>query len=272
MAVYRILVVGAHPDDCDIFAGGTAALWKRRGDTVRFLSVTNGEAGHQSMGAEELAARRRREAEKAAEVLGIEYVVLGNPDGQLVPTLERRFDMIRRIREFAPDLVLTHRPWDYHPDHRYTATLVLDSAYMVTVPRICPEVPHLESNPVPGYLHDDFRRPVPFEADVVVDVDEVMELKWEILHAHTSQFYEWLPYNTGKTDQVPAEDGERRRWLRSEWEPLLGRVADDHRVRLSELYGEERARGVRFAEAFEIGEHGRRPAGRELEQLFPLGA
>lgn len=265
----RVLAIGAHPDDCDIFAGGTAALWRRRGDLVRFVSMTRGDAGHHAMEKEALALRRREEARRAAKIIGIEYQVLDHPDGEVFPSLECRFEVIRLIREFRPDLVLTHRPFDYHPDHRYTSTLVLDSAYMVTVPLVCPDVPHLERNPVLGYLFDDFERPVPFRPDVLIDVGEVMDLKWRMLEAHESQFYEWLPANQGRLDAVPDGGAERRAWLEKEWEPFLERPAERFRDRLVELHG-ERGRAMRHVEVFEIGEHGRRPEPQEIRRLFPL--
>lgn len=266
----KVLVIGAHPDDCEAFAGGTAVLWRRRGDAVRFVSMTNGDAGHHEMRGEALAGRRRAEALAAGRIADVEYEILDTSDGQLEPTLERRMEVIRLIRRYAPDLVLTHRPNDYHPDHRYTSILVQDAAYMVTVPPICAETPHLRDNPVFGYLADSFRKPVAFQPEVVVDVDCVMDLKWDLLDAHSSQFYEWLPYNEKILDQVPTGPDDRRRWLEGRWSSWLERVANDHRGRLLEIYGEEHGRGVRFAEAFEISEYGGVPSPADLPRLFPL--
>jgi LmbE family N-acetylglucosaminyl deacetylase len=268
----KVLMVGAHPDDCDLCAGGTAALWRARGDEVKFVSVTNGSAGHHLTSGQPLAARRREEARRAGAVLRIEYEVLDHADGCLEPTLACRLEMIRLIRRFKPDLVLTHRPWDYHPDHRYTSVLVQDSAYMVTVPAICPDVPSLATNPVLAYFHDDFRKPCSFQADVAVDVDSVMELKWEMIHAHTSQFYEWLPSTDGTAAEVPAanDDRARREWLRRRWSPRLEAVAGRHLEALAFTYGMDHASDVEFAEAFEISELGSRPAREALRKLFPL--
>ncbi|HVR75660.1 MAG TPA: PIG-L deacetylase family protein [Planctomycetota bacterium] len=266
----KILALGAHPDDCDFVAGGCAALWTRRGDEILFVSVTNGDAGHSTMSPEALTERRRAEARAAGAVIGIEYEVLSHRDGQLLPSLENRLDMIRRIRRFAPDLILTHRPNDYHPDHRYTSMLVQDSAYMVTVPLLCPDTPHLQTNPVIAYFHDDFTKPCPFEAHVVIDVDAVMEEKWRMLHAHTSQFYEWLPVNDGTDAEVPAGAAERRTWLEKRWGPRLEEVARRYRARLVETYGLEPASRVRFAEAFEVSEYGTRPTPERVRELFPF--
>ena len=265
----KILVIGAHPDDPDAMAAGTAALWLKRGDQVRFLSATNGNAGHHQLKSEELARIRKEEARRAGDVLGIVYEVLDNPDGRLEPTIERREDMIRRIRRLAPDLILTHRPNDYHPDHRYTATLVNDSAYMVTVPLICPDTPHLRTNPVIAYFADDFTKPNAFVPDVVVDIDSVMDLKWRMLHAHASQFYEWLPYNERCEAEVPSADAERLEWLKRKWGTRLESVAERSRDQLARTYGADHASDVEYAEAFEISEYGGRPTRDILRKLFP---
>jgi LmbE family N-acetylglucosaminyl deacetylase len=266
----RVLVIGAHPDDAEVFAGGTAALWRKRGDEVRFLAFTNGNAGHHRLGPGELALRRHAEARRAAEILGVETEVLDHDDGCLVPDLPRRQDMIRRIRRFRPDLVLTHRPWDYHPDHRYTSTLVADATFLVTVPRICPETTALERNPVVAYLYDGFQRPLPFRPDVAVDTDRVLDRKLDALGAHASQFYEWVPFLEGTEAEVPQGAAERRAWLARRWGPDFALVAKAARSRLVETYGEERGRAVHSAEAFEICEYGSRPDAEGLRKLFPL--
>src|SRR5262245_31610505 len=171
----RLLIIGAHPDDADFHAGGTAALYRAAGHVVKMVSMTNGDAGHQTLRGQPLAQRRRAEAAAAGAVIGARYGVLDNHDGELLPTLDNRFQVIRLIRTFRPDLVLTHRPNDYHPDHRYTSQLVQDAAYMVTVPAIVPETPHLPANPVIAYLPDDFQKPYPFQPAVVVDTGPVIE-------------------------------------------------------------------------------------------------
>ena len=195
----KIIVFGAHPDDCDIKAGGIAIKYANLGHEVKFVSVTNGDAGHHEIGGVELARRRRAEAQAAGAVAGIEYHVLDNHDGELEPTLENRKKIIRQIRNYTPDLILTHRPNDYHPDHRYTSILVQDSAYMVTVPNICTDTPALSYNPVIAYLSDNFQKPQPFSPDVVIAIDEVIEKKIDMLHCHTSQMYEWLPFKRGQS-------------------------------------------------------------------------
>ena len=266
----NVLVFGAHPDDCDIKAGGIAAQYVQQGHRVKFVSVTNGDAGHHEMGGAPLAQRRYAEAQAAAEVIGIEYELLDNHDGELMPTLENRYQIIRTIREFQPDLIMTHRPNDYHPDHRYTSTLVQDAAYMVTVPNICALTPHLEKNPVIVYLSDGFRKPYPFTPDVVVGIDAVIAQKIDMLHCHVSQFYEWLPYNGGTLDTVPADASERRAWLA---ERLLNRfrdTAEKYRDLLITLYGKKSGRKIVYAEAFEACEYGTSLTAENIPTLFPF--
>lgn len=265
----KVLVIGAHPDDCELLAGGTAALWKQRGDQVCFLSVTDGGAGHHEMHSAELAARRATEALKSALILGIESEIFGVRDGAVVPSLELRDGLIRRIRAHAPDLVLTHRTCDYHPDHRYTATLVQDSAYLVTVPLICPGTPALRRNPVFGYLFDPFLKPAPFRVDVAVNVDSVMPKKWAMLDAHESQLYEWLPYIEGFTEPVPQNHALRLDWLKRNWTLHLQRPLAQAKAKLSETYGASAAE-IQFAEVFEVSEFGRQPTPDELRTLFPI--
>src|SRR5437016_10343527 len=179
-----ILAIGAHPDDCDFGAGGLASLCVRAGYRVHFVAATNGDAGHYEMGGAPLARRRRAEAQAAAAVIGIDYTVLDNHDGELELSLANRHTIVRVIREIGPDLILTHRPNDYHPDHRYTAQLVQDAAYMVTVPSVAPEVRHLDRNPVIAYLPDNFQRPYPLTPTVAVDVGPVFDQIVDMLHCH----------------------------------------------------------------------------------------
>jgi LmbE family N-acetylglucosaminyl deacetylase len=266
----RVLVIGAHPDDCDITAGGVAALYAQQGHTVTFVSVTNGDAGHHEMGGGTLARRRLGEAAAAGKAIGIEYRILDNHDGQLLPTLDRRDQIIALIRELRPDLVMSPRPNDYHPDHRYTAQLIQDAAYMVTVPNVAAHSPHLPKNPVIVYVSDHFKKPYPFTPDVAVAIDSVVEKKIDMLHAHVSQFYEWLPYNGGYLESVPAGDAERRAWLRDRFQPRLGGIADRFRPLLAKFYGEERAAKIQYAEAFEGCEYGLPLTQENIPRLFPF--
>lgn len=266
----RILVIGAHPDDCEIKAGGTAALWSAAGHTVRFVSATNGATGHHEIGGIELVRRRMSEAAAAARVIGIEAHLMEVTNGELEPTLACRKQFIRLIREFRPDLILTHRPNDYHPDHRYTAQLVQDSAYVVTVPNNLPNIPALRDNPSIGYFSDDFQKPCPFHPDLVVGIDAVVAKKVEMLHCHASQFYEWLPWNRRAEDQVPKGDHARRQWLRSTRICADAACARKYRKQLVTGYGRKRGAKIQFAEAFEACEYGAPWTPQRMRELFPF--
>ena len=265
----RLLVIGAHPDDPDK-SGGTMARYVALGHTVKFVSLTNGDAGHQSLGGGPLALIRTEEARCAGEAIDSEYITLDNHDGELMPTLEMRRQVITVIREFEPDMVFTPRVDDYHPDHRAAAELVRDAAYMVTVPNVVPKTPHLLKNPIFVNVEDRFTRPSPFDPVLVVDISDVMEKKVDMYHCHTSQMYEWLPYNRGSLDQVPEGDAARRAWLAKQLKARWRRTADRFRDKLIEIYGEEKGSKVEFAEAFEISEYGSVPSKDELKKLFPF--
>jgi LmbE family N-acetylglucosaminyl deacetylase len=263
----RVIAFGAHPDDCDLGAGGTAALFAGMGHKVKFVSVTNGDAGHQSEGGGALAHRRRAEAQESGRRLGIEYDVLDNHDGELLPTLEVRFQIIRKIREWNADIVIAPRPNDYHPDHRYTGVLVQDAAYMVVVPNVTPDTPALKKNPVFLYYEDHFQKPAPFRPDVAIDIGGVYEKKLSALDAHVSQFYEWLPWVDGELDQVPKDPAERKNWLRNRRQRT---VSGPVRASLEKWYGKDRAAKVDSYEAFEVCEYGKQPNDADLRRLFPM--
>jgi len=266
----RILVIGAHPDDADIKAGGLACLWAQRGFDVQFVAMTDGSAGHHQIAGPQLAARRKAEAAASAQVAGIRYQVLDNPDGELAHSIENRRRVVRLIREFMPDLVITHRPDDYHPDHRNTGLLVRDAAYMVTVPPHVASVPYLRRNPIFGHLYDGFTKPWPYDPDVVVDIDPVADLKLAMLHCHTSQVYEWLPYNMGLEHEVPEDEDARLAWLRLRYMERDRRRADQFRDKLVARYGQEHGNAVRHAETVEISEYGAPLTQEDAKRLFPF--
>lgn len=269
----RIIVFGAHPDDAEFKAGGSAALWAKKGHHVKLVSVTNGDIGHWQMAGGPLAKRRTAEAKAANAKLGSTSQVLDIHDGELLPTLEHRQTICRLIREWRADIVIAHRPWDYHPDHRYVGVLVQDAAFMVTVPFFCPDVLPLATNPVFLYSSDGFQKPYPFRPDVVVGLDEVFEQKIDAIHELTSQVYEGgASGNEEFVRKVPPERNVagRKAWLREKWEDRQSREAEKFRDQLIKLYGEERGKQVKYAESFELCEYGRRPSQEELKKLFPF--
>jgi LmbE family N-acetylglucosaminyl deacetylase len=266
-APLNIIAFGAHPDDCDGRAGGTAAKWAAAGHRVRFVSVTNGDAGHQSQGGGALAARRRAEAKEAGRRIGVDYIVLDNHDGELTPELHVREQIIRLIRQWNAELVLGPRTNDYHPDHRYTGVLLQDAAFMVTVPNIAPDTPALRQNPVFMFFEDSFRKPAPFTPDVAVSIDDTFSKKLDMFDAHVSQVYEWLPWLAGRLDEVPKDPAARRQWLATQRQ---GRISPAVRAALVKYYGADAGAKVQHAEAFEISEYGRRPDETEIRRLFPF--
>jgi len=254
----RILVFGAHPDDAEFGAGGLLTLHADAGSSIRMVSVTDGSAGHQTLGRVALATRRKDEARRAAALLGAQVDVWDTPDGELTPTLALRRRVIEEIRSFRPHLVLTHRIHDYHPDHRATAELVRDACYMVRVPTIVPHVPALAADPVVAAMVDFFTRPQPFQPDVVVDISDVFERVVRLLDCHESQLYEWLPHIEQIPEPVPpaADAAERLAWLT--------RFARRRPRGVAKRW----APNVRYAEVYEISEYGRRPTDAERSALF----
>jgi len=235
----RIMAIGAHPDDCELKAGGCAALWAECGYRVLFVSMTNGHTGHYAMGGGPLARRRRDEAAAAAAVIGIESRVVDINNGELMPDLYTRKLLIAMIREFSPDLILTHRPNDYHPDHRYTSQLVQDCSYQINVPHFVPLTPAPMKRCVIMYFSDNFKKPVPFTPDIAVDITPVVDKKIAMVACHESQVYEWLPWADGNLSDVPKDAAERYAWLTDKQRQRYRLEADLCREKLVQIYGEK---------------------------------
>lgn len=212
-SVCRVLLLGAHPDDAEVAAGGLLVRHRQLGSVVRMISVTDGRSGHHAKPPDELVQIRRNEARKSGELIGAEYVTWDFPDGELQADLKVRSAIIREIREYKPDLVLTHRPNDYHPDHRAVGQAVQDASYMVTVPHVCSDVPALRFDPVVAYMSDLFTRPNKLRADVVLNIAAEFETVVRMAACHHSQFFEWLPWHDGKLQEVPESEEARLAWL-----------------------------------------------------------
>ncbi len=269
----RIIVFGAHPDDAELKAGGTAAKWAKLGHAVKMVSVTNGDIGHWREAGGPLAKRRLAEVQRADKILGVACEVLDIHDGELEPNLENRKKITRLIREWKADIVIAHRPWDYHPDHRYVGVLVQDAAYMVAVPHFCPDSPPLKGNPVFLYAADNFVKPYRFKADIVVGIDDVIETKLDALHELESQVYEGGALGSEEQFRlVPKGDAERKKWFRGThyWAKRDADVADKYRDELVTYYGSEKGKKVKHAEAFEVCEYGRQVKTAEIKKLFPF--
>lgn len=264
----NVIMIGAHPDDCEIGAGGLAILYAKQGHRVKFLSMTNGDKGHQQIAPDSLVKRRHEETVEAARRIGITYEVLAVPDGELLPTLENRHEVIRAIREWDADVVISHRPNTYHPDHRYTGVLVQDAAFLVTVPHIVSEAPALESNPLFLYFSDTFQQPNPFRPDIVVDVSAALDDVVRLLDAHESQFYEWLPWINGM-EAAPLDTAQRKVWLR-EWRLPQVQLDEQLTTQLRKWYPEKDPQEVKRVESFEICEYGKKVTEADIRRLFPM--
>jgi LmbE family N-acetylglucosaminyl deacetylase len=266
----RIIAIGAHPDDCDAKFGGTAALYAKLGHKVKFVALTNGDAGHQVMGGGILGKRRRAEAKKAGEILGVEYDVLDNHDAELIPTLSVRHQVIRKIREWDADIVLGLRPNDYHPDHRNAGIAVQDAAYLVIVPNVTPDTPPLKKNPIFLYMQDGFQKPYPFSKDIAVVIDEVMDQKQRAFAAHESQVFEWMPWTMGMNEnEIPKGENERLEWMKNVY--LKQKKLDKSSLAaLKKWYPNTDATKVKNVEFFEICEYGKQPTDEEIKYYFPM--
>lgn len=269
----RIIVFGAHPDDAEYRAGGCGVKWANLGHHVKLVSVTNGDIGHWAMSGGSLAKRRTAEVKAAAKIMGTTAEVLDIHDGELVPTLEHRKTITRLIREWKADIVIAHRPWDYHPDHRYVGVLVQDASFMVAVPFFCPDVPALQKNPVFLYTSDRFKKPYPFQADIAVSIDDVFETKVKAIAELESQVFDGGAL--GDADKMAARPpvrmvDERLDYVREVWKNRAGGEARKYRQALLKWYGPERGEKVSYAEAFEICEYGTQPSDEEIRRLFPF--
>lgn len=265
----RLLVLGAHPDDAEYSAGGLVSIYRELGHSVKLVSLTNGAAGHHERPSATLGAIRRAEAAAAGRVVGAPYETWDIPDGELLPTLDVRWRVIREIRSFAPDLVLTHRISDYHPDHRAVGQVVQDASYLVTVPNVLRDVPALRTDPVVAYMVDLFTQPNPFRPDVLLDVSARVETIVAMLACHRSQVFEWLPYSQGILSEVPADEAGKLTWLRGWYQRQTGPRADRFRRELRAAFGDERGSQLENLEAYELSEYAAQPSAARLQQLFP---
>lgn len=266
----KLLFLTAHPDDAEYYAGGSIRKYTAADHDVKVISLTPGGAGHRELRGQALIERRKREAWTSSHIGEFKYQILNHHDAQIYPTMALRDELIGLIRSHTPDVVFTHRPYDYHPDHRNTALAVQDASYLLTVPSIVPREPMLDRVPMILHMEDQFMKPIPFEADVAVSIDDTIEAKIDMLDAHVSQFYEWLPFNQGVLDAVPKDKGERRIWLANFVKDRAAETADRFRILLGVLYGKKDGAAVKYAEAFEACEYGMQMTAENRKELFPF--
>lgn len=266
----RIIAFGAHPDDVELRAGGIATQWAARGYKVKFVSMTNGDIGHFETSGGALAKRRLAEVRECARIFGIETEVIDIHDGELEPTLENRRTVARLIRDWQADLVLFHRPYDYHSDHRYVGVLVQDASVIVAAPFFTPDTKATRRNPVFMYFSDDFLKPYPFDPTIVVGIDEVAEKKWNCITAMPSQFGDLHSWQASTLPDIPKDEKGRKSYLLNMVKQWNVDVATKYRDRLIELYGKDEGSKIRYAEAFELCQYGRQASKEELQKMFLL--
>lgn len=259
----KVLVIGAHQDDCELKTGGLAVLLRKNGHDVKYVSATNGDTGHHEIGGGQLARIRSEEFKKSCSITGIEAEILDIHNNGLESDIPTREKFITLIRKYNPDILITHRLNDYHPDHRRTSMLVQDSSYAIIIPNVCALTPVMSKAPVILYMQDNFKRPYEFVPDIVVGTDTVFDVKLQMVNCHKSQFYEWLPWASGKLDEVPESQEDRMKWLRNNIFERDNKVANLYRDTLILKFGEIEGNATKTAEAFEVSEYGS-PASNEL--------
>lgn len=266
----RLLILGAHPDDAEYHAGGLATRYRQAGHVVKMVSCSDGSGGHHRYDRDRLATIRKQEAATAGAVIGAEYVTWEFRDGEVVADLKLRGKIIREIRAFKPDLVLTHRPNDYHPDHRAVGQAVQDASYLVTVPLVEPNAPIMPKDPVVAYMVDLFTKPTPLDPQVVLDVSGELETILDMMACHKSQFFEWLPFNARILHEVPAAEPERRNWLRNWYLDKVAPRRERFLPQLAKAVGAQQAGKATVVEAYEISEYAGQMDERQRKRLFLL--
>jgi N-acetylglucosamine malate deacetylase 1 len=265
----RIIAFGAHPDDAEQKFGGTAALFAAQGHKVKLVALTNGDVGHFSQAGGPLAQRRKAEVEACHAKLGVATDVLDIHDGELMPDLETRKKVAGLIRDWQADIVLSHRPWDYHPDHRAVGKLAEDAAVVVAAPFFAPYTPPTKKNPIFLFYSDGFQKPYPFDPIIAVDFDEVAQKKWDCIGDMPSQFADADSWQARYRGNAPADQAARAAFILGQVQQRSADVANTYRNLLVKLYGEPRGRRIKYAEAFELNQYGSPATVDELKQLFP---
>ena len=210
------------------------------------------------------------ELKKSSSYLQASHKILGVDDGTVLPSIENRLKILHEIRSFKSDLVFTHRPNDYHPDHRYTSKLVEDSAYMVMVPLVLPETPPLKKNPIFLYFNDPFKKPLKFSHDIVVDISSVLWDKAYALDCHQSQMWEWMPWIDGKLEEIKKlenQDQKQKYLLNLYCEKTC---SDNQKVeKIQHFYGQNH-NIPEYCESFEFCEYGVQLDSKDITFFFPM--
>lgn len=181
----NILAIGAHPDDIELQCAGTLALYAKQGHHVFMAVATNGDMGNYDVEPAELARIRKQEFQASCAVIGATPIWMGYPDELLENSVENRLRFVNVLRSVNPDLVITHGPDDYHPDHRYTHQLVWDALPLAGVGNIKTDQP-ATNRQVALYFMDNLGG-VNFSPTELVDITETIDIKKEMLRKHASQ-------------------------------------------------------------------------------------
>ena len=186
-----VLAIHAHPDDTEIFCAGTLALLKQEGFKIVIATMTPGGMGGISLSETETAEIRKKEAAKAADILDAEYYCLEQRDGYVFDNTEARVEVTALVQKVKADLVFTHLPFDYHPDHRATCAIVEAGTMLATLPYIPTGETPLSATPLlyhtsPFDFTDTLGREVP-EPSFFIDITKTFEKKIEMLSFHQSQ-------------------------------------------------------------------------------------
>jgi len=185
----KVLAVGAHPDDIEILCAGTLAKCAARGDQLHIVVVTDGAAGHKVIPPPQLAEIRKREASAAAALIGAQIAFLAEPDELLFEDERTRLMMIDALRVADPDLIITHGPEDYHPDHVHCSRLVFGASFVSSVPNIKTDHPAQEK--IAALYYMDALAGAGFLPEEYVDITETFATKRDMLSQHQSQLT-WL--------------------------------------------------------------------------------
>lgn len=265
----RIIAMGAHPDDAELKFAGTAAMFAAQGAKVKLVALTNGDVGHFAQAGGPLALRRKAEVEACHKTLGVETEVLDIHDGELMADLPTRKMVGNIIRAWQADIVLSHRPNDYHPDHRAVGQLANDTAVVVAAPFFAPYTPPVARNPVYLYYSDAFTHPYPFDPILAVGIDSVAQKKWDCISALPSQFADADSWQARYRTNIPTDEAGRKAALIEAVKQTNVDVANKYRDLLVKLYGQPQGAAFKYAEAFELNQYGTAATQDNLKAVFP---
>jgi len=188
----NILAIGAHPDDVEISCGGTLAKYAKMGHKVFTATATNGNIGSSTLSMEEIAAIRKEEARRAAAHIGAEYICLDYDDEMFFEDKAARLAFIDLVRYCKADVILTHSPKDYNPDHELTSKIINDIAVMIPIEKIKTPNPAYDKIPIIAYFEPEAG--LGFIPTEYVDISDVMEIKMAMCREHKSQV-SWMQDN-----------------------------------------------------------------------------